>query len=328
MAKSMSLLAAGAAGAYLCSEAFVPTVGARAQVHQAPTAQRSSGFATSAVLGVAAAGAVAAATAGTTTRGRKMTTTVSRMSFENESGVTLPLKYFDPLGMSKDGDQDTFRRRRIAEIKNGRVAMWACMGYIVPEYFRWPGYCSPSTDLKFADIPNGIQALYKLPAEGWAQIAVFIGFLELFPMRQEADRIPGDAPGFGKLGLPLPKKAEPDVNSRSLDSEINNGRLAMMAITGMIAQNAFFGTTGPSMWLPGSSAFEGELGVQAPVGFWDPLGLSADGDVDTFKRRRAVELKHGRICMLACVGYIVPEYFRWPGYLSPEKGIKFADMPH
>jgi hypothetical protein len=28
------------------------------------------------------------------------------------------------------------------------------------------------------------------------------------------------------------------------------------------------------------------------------------------------------------VGYIVPEYFRWPGYLSPEKGIKFADMPH
>ncbi|CAE7617793.1 FCPA, partial [Symbiodinium microadriaticum] len=71
-----------------------------------------------------------------------------------------------------------------------------------------------------------------------------------------------------------------------------------------------------------------ELGVQAPVGFWDPLGLSADGDMDTFKRRRAVELKHGRICMLACTGYIIPEYFRWPGYLSPEKGLKFADMPH
>ena len=23
--------------------------------------------------------------------------------------------------------------------------MMACMGYIAPEYFRWPGYCSPST---------------------------------------------------------------------------------------------------------------------------------------------------------------------------------------
>jgi hypothetical protein len=30
----------------------------------------------------------------------------------------------------------------------------------------------------------------------------------------------------------------------------------MVAITGMISQNAFFGTTGPDMWLP-SSAFEG-----------------------------------------------------------------------
>ena len=26
-------------------------------------------------------------------------------------------------------------------------------------------------------------------------------------------------------------------------------------------------------------AAAGELGVQAPVGFWDPLGLSSDGDV-------------------------------------------------
>ena len=38
-----------------------------------------------------------------------------------------------------------------------------------------------------------------------------------------------------------------------------------------------------------------ELGVQDPIGFWDPLGLSADKDQATFKRRRAVEIKHGRI---------------------------------
>ena len=29
----------------------------------------------------------------------------------------------------------------------------------------------------------------------------------------------------------------------------------------------------------------GELGVQAPVGFWDPLGLSADGDVGGLRQR-------------------------------------------
>ena len=51
-------------------------------------------------------------------------------------------------------------------------------------------------------------------------------------------------------------------------------------------------------------AFENELGVQDPVGFWDPLGFTADGDVLSFKRRRHVELKHGRIAMLATMGYI------------------------
>ena len=43
-----------------------------------------------------------------------------------------------------------------------------------------------------------------------------------------------------------------------------------------------------------------ELGVQEPVGFWDPLGLSADNDEATFKRRRAVEIKHGRIAARLC----------------------------
>ena len=41
---------------------------------------------------------------------------------------------------------------------------------------------------------------------------------------------------------------------------------AMVAITGMISQNAFFGTTGPSMWLPGSSAFEGAEGFPSDEG--------------------------------------------------------------
>ena len=46
-------------------------------------------------------------------------------------------------------------------------------------------------------------------------------------------------------------------------------------------------------------AFENELGVQDPVGFRDPLGFTKDGDVSSFNRHRTVELKHGRISMLA-----------------------------
>ena len=57
-------------------------------------------------------------------------------------------------------------------------------------------------------------------------------------------------------------------------------------------------------------AFENELGVQEPVGFWDPAGFTADGSVENFKRRRQTELKHGRISMLATMGYITPEKLR------------------
>ena len=39
----------------------------------------------------------------------------------------------------------------------------------------------------------------------------------------------------------------------------------------------------------------------------DPLGLVADGDKKKFDRLRFVELKHGRISMLAVAGYLVTE---------------------
>ena len=48
-----------------------------------------------------------------------------------------------------------------------------------------------------------------------------------------------------------------------------------------------------------------ELGVQEPIGFWDPLGLSADKDEATFKRRRAVEIKHGRIVSFPSFQFLI-----------------------
>jgi len=249
-------------------------------------------------------------------------------NFEKELGVTAPLNYWDPLGLAKDGDKYDFDRRRRAEIKNGRVAMLAVMGWIAPEAGpRFPGYLSPTANLKFADIPNGMAALKVVPAVGWAQIAVFVGFLELFPMWQDKNRAAGDFESFGKFGVPFfGSKSDPAKNAKSLNAELNNGRLAMLAITGMVVQSGLVGSTGPEMW--GPHAFESELGVQAPFGFWDPLGFTADGDADNFRRRRGVELKHGRISMLATIGYIVPEYFKWGGEISPSQSLKFADIPN
>merc|ERR1719453_231482 len=252
-------------------------------------------------------------------------------AFENELGVQPPVGFWDPLGFTKDGNVDNFRRRRAVELKHGRLSMFAAVGYIVPEYYKWPGYISPSQEIKFEDIPHGLGAITKVPILGWLQIGLFIGPYEGYLMRQDPNRPPGDFFRFGFLGTGIlggPYNiTDPEAKKQKLAAELANGRLAMFAIMAMLFQNGTVGTTGPEMWLP-PSAFENELGVQPPTGFWDPLGFTKDGSVENFRRRRAVELKHGRLAMFAATGYIVPEYYKWPGYISPSQDLKFEDIPH
>ena len=78
------------------------------------------------------------------------------------------------------------------------------------------------------------------------------------------------------------------------------------------------------------------VGAQAPLGFWDPLGLLNDADQDRFDRLRYVETKHGRIAMLALVGHMVTTAgYRLPGdiaYNVPFASVKnglaaFDDIP-
>merc|ERR1719246_244903 len=137
----------------------------------------------------------------------------------------------------------------------------------------------------------------------------------------------------GVLGVPNAsciKKGE--ERNHKLHAEVANGRLAMTSIIGMFFQDGLTGSAwGDWALYTGSPlrAFENELGVQAPVGFWDPLGFTADGNVASFKRRRSVEIKHSRVCMMATIGYIQPEFTgKWPGFLSPSAGLKFADIPN
>merc|ERR1719229_809921 len=75
------------------------------------------------------------------------------------------------------------------------------------------------------------------------------------------------------------------------------------------------------------NAFESELGVQDPLGFFDPLGLLADADQERFDRLRYVEVKHGRICMLAFLGQIVTRAgFHLPGPIDLA-GNSFDSFP-
>merc|ERR1711879_350838 len=165
--------------------------------------------------------------------------------------------------------------------------------------------------LKFADIPNGLAAISKVPAAGWGQIVAYAAFCEL-----SQDQSAGTSAAAGDFGWKLLTSSDPSALKGKLSAEIANGRLAMMAIIGMFFQDGLTGSAwGDWALYTGSPlrAFENELGVQPPVGYWDPCGLARDGDVFNFVRRRTVELKHCRVCMLASIGYMVPEYYKWPG---------------
>ena len=76
-----------------------------------------------------------------------------------------------------------------------------------------------------------------------------------------------------------------------------------------------------------SASFENELGAQAPLGFFDPFNFLKDGDQAKFDRYRYVELKHGRICMLAIAGYLTTAAgIRLPGNIDFD-GDSFASIP-
>ncbi|CAE7821823.1 unnamed protein product, partial [Symbiodinium sp. CCMP2456] len=88
--------------------------------------------------------------------------------------------FFQASSLSVDGSVENFKRRRATEIKHGRIAMLATMGYITPEITgKFPGYLSPSAGLKFADIPNGLAAISKVPQAGWGQILLYMAYCEV-----------------------------------------------------------------------------------------------------------------------------------------------------
>jgi hypothetical protein len=61
-------------------------------------------------------------------------------------------------------------------------------------------------------------------------------------------------------------------------------------------------------WAPDASLpLYGLPGSSAPLGFFDPLGFTKDMDLNGVKRYREAEVMHGRVAMMAVLGYIIGE---------------------
>lgn len=73
-------------------------------------------------------------------------------------------------------------------------------------------------------------------------------------------------------------------------------------------------------WVPDENLpCYGLPGALPPTGYFDPIGFSRNGiTVNEIKRNREAEIMHGRVAMMACLGYFVGESFGGPfGIVGP-----------
>lgn len=169
------------------------------------------------------------------------TTTLSATNFDDVLGVQAPLGLYDPLGLLDDADEARFSRLRYVEIKHGRISMLAFLGNIVTRAgLHLPGSIDKAGDA-FSSYPNGYKALTSIPEAGLFQLVAFVGFLELFVMRD----VTGTAEFPGDL-----RNDSLDFGWDSFDEEqklfkrgveLNNGRAAMMGILGLMVHEQLGG---------------------------------------------------------------------------------------
>jgi hypothetical protein len=206
--------------------------------------------------------------------------------------------FYDPLGIvTEDTAPETIGWFRHAEIKHGRVAMAGFVGYCIHAngiYFPWniqapldygPGwpYTKELATVSFGDIsaagsPGDMWD--ALPTAAKVQIILVVGFLEMHgenSLALEGDGqkhyVRGGKPGYypsfqGRYPHPVPldlwdpfgftKKLSAERKEKALLAEVNNGRLAMIGLFGMISASK--GLIVPGLDdIPGVGRYAGEI---------------------------------------------------------------------
>merc|ERR1719261_971828 len=168
---------------------------------------------------------------------------------------------------------------RASEIKHGRVAMAAFVGFCVQAqgiHFPW--------DLTLSGVSFGDISAAGSPLEQWdalpttSKLSLFLslGFLEWWGEKSYMrGGKPGFYPSFNKGGIPHPvplelfdpfglsKNASPEKKEKGLLAEINNGRLAQIGIMAFVSEAKVPGSV-PGLAGMNIAPYSGE--VMAPWG--------------------------------------------------------------
>jgi len=174
---------------------------------------------------------------GVSVRGRKAAAMNEKFDVKDLPGVTAPLGFFDPVGFTADASEGKIRFYREVELKHARIGMLAALGFLLGEQFHplFGGDIDVPAYLAFQQTP--LQTF-------WGAVVFAIAILEIQsvfsfnspaggePWSIRSDHEPGNL-GFDPLNL---KPTDPKELKEMQTKELNNGRLAMLAAAGMIAQ--------------------------------------------------------------------------------------------
>jgi len=159
---------------------------------------------------------------------------------ESAFGTSKPYN-FDPMGFAEKSPEMVPYYRE-AEIKHGRMAMLATVGFVAPEFFRIPG-----------DAYQGITSVEAHDAlirgGPMQQLLFLIGFFEtIIGIPAVKATMAGErAPGDFQFGMAFAPKDPAKFKQKQL-SELKNGRLAMLAFGGMVTQASLTGHGFPFLY--------------------------------------------------------------------------------
>jgi len=169
-------------------------------------------------------------------------------SLDGIVGALEPMGIFDPLNLAEKATDATLARYREAEIAHGRVAMLAVIGFLVGEQVEGSAF------LFDAQISGpAITHITQVPDGFWAIIIAFVGAYEAQRAENgwvDPAQCPVDQPGQlrddyapGDLQFdPLSLMPDDDDEFAIMQTkELQNGRLAMLAAAGFLAQEAVDG---------------------------------------------------------------------------------------
>jgi len=174
----------------------------------------------------------------------------SKPAFDTRSlaGVCAPLGFWDPANLSDGKTEGTVRFWRECEIKHGRVAMLAAIGFPLAEQFHplFGGSIDVPSYLAFQQTPLQTfwpLVLFSIASYETSSVFTFERPYDLFYSEGgsfwsiSSDHRPGDLQ-WDPLRL---KPAEPVARKEMETKELNHGRLAMIGVVGMVVQELITG---------------------------------------------------------------------------------------